>query len=112
MKLTSLKSNKDFEEFREKRPKRFDGRFLLILSLEKDIEQPKLGVRISKRVGNAVRRNRIRRIIRETIRQDIDKIEQNRHYLVIPRQSTKNLSDKKLSLGIRQDLSRGLGFKL
>ncbi|MFP4458234.1 MAG: ribonuclease P protein component [Candidatus Zixiibacteriota bacterium] len=112
MKLESLKLRKHFEEFRTTKTHKYHGKYLVILSLKKDIENPKLGIRISRKIGNAVRRNRIRRIIRETLRQNIAHIRPDCHYLIIPRAFTKELSNRALSKELREDLSRRFGFTL
>lgn len=40
----------------------------LIFSLERGTEQTRIGITVSKKVGNAVRRNRIKRLLREFFR--------------------------------------------
>jgi ribonuclease P protein component len=45
--------------------------FVWIVALATDPEQPaRLGVTVSKRVGNAVRRNRVKRLLRAAFRQE------------------------------------------
>ena len=41
---------------------------LLVYALPNDLEHPRLGLAVPKRVGNAVRRNRIKRMLREALR--------------------------------------------
>ncbi len=45
------------------------GRSVTVIAMYQAQPEPRLGCAISKRVGNAVVRNRIRRLIRETFRR-------------------------------------------
>ncbi len=47
---------------------RFRRRHLVLLVLANDVETPRVGYTVSKRVGNAVVRNRVRRRLREGVR--------------------------------------------
>ncbi|MBF0379649.1 MAG: ribonuclease P protein component [Magnetococcales bacterium] len=44
--------------------------FLLFVLLNKGGKEPRLGMTVSKKVGNAVVRNRIKRVVREFFRQN------------------------------------------
>jgi len=47
---------------------RFCGRMLIVRARPNDLPHARLGMMIAKQFGNAVRRNRIRRLIREAFR--------------------------------------------
>ncbi|MDY0389579.1 MAG: ribonuclease P protein component [Desulfobulbus oligotrophicus] len=47
---------------------RYRGNGLTLIILANDLEYSRLGISVSRKVGNAVRRNRIKRLIRETFR--------------------------------------------
>ncbi|TYB31884.1 MAG: ribonuclease P protein component [Candidatus Mcinerneyibacterium aminivorans] len=55
--------------------------FTIYFKKETDL---KIGIVISKKVGNAVLRNYVKRIIRELFRKTKDKFEDNMHMIIIP----------------------------
>jgi ribonuclease P protein component len=48
--------------------KRYSGRHFVILLKQNSLENSRLGVTVSKKVGNAVKRNRVKRLLREVFR--------------------------------------------
>ncbi|NLE46895.1 MAG: ribonuclease P protein component [Sandaracinaceae bacterium] len=62
-----LRSRVDYRHAQRSRLRVHTRSFLIILS-PRDDERKRLGVTITRKVGNAVRRNRIRRCIREAFR--------------------------------------------
>jgi ribonuclease P protein component len=59
------------------------GRYLIILSLDNDLPVSRFGVTVSKKTGNAVTRNRVRRRIRELQRLNRDSIVVGKDIVVI-----------------------------
>ncbi|RKZ34695.1 hypothetical protein DRQ33_01615 [bacterium] len=80
-----------------------EGSFLIIKA-RKNPPQKSLMVSVSARCGNAVRRNRIRRIVREWFRVNWESIPEDMSFLVKVLPSTRNLSKNKLSPSIRNEL--------
>jgi len=64
---------------------------LTLYVAENDLGHPRLGISVGKAFGNAVIRNRLKRLIREVFRQNQHKIPQNLDYVIIP---LKPKSDK------------------
>ncbi|MDR2737927.1 MAG: ribonuclease P protein component [Puniceicoccales bacterium] len=60
---------------------------LAVKSIERDgacgVVGPRIGVIIPKKVGNAAKRNRVRRVIRETFRVNMKTFKKDRDYLFI-----------------------------
>lgn len=63
----SLKRNKDFQ-FVYKNGKSFANKYLIMYVLENNQEGNRLGISVSKKVGNSVVRHRVTRLIRESYR--------------------------------------------
>jgi ribonuclease P protein component len=65
--LTTLKKNKEYRNVYS-RGKSFADRYLVIYFLANNLEFCRFGFTVSKKVGNAVTRNRIRRLLKEACR--------------------------------------------
>ena len=66
-------------------------------SKNSDEKQSRLGVTVSKRVGNSVTRNRIKRRIREWFRQAREGLPDGSDIVVIARQAARDLSGSKIA---------------
>ncbi len=63
----SLKKNKDFQYIYRK-GKSYANKYLVMYVLENGTSQNRLGISVSKKVGNSVERNRARRLMKENYR--------------------------------------------
>ncbi len=63
----SLKSNRDFKNVYSKK-KSFANRYLVMYVSENGTNMNRLGISVSKKIGNSVVRHRITRLIRESYR--------------------------------------------
>ena len=64
----------------------------MVVELRERAGEKKLGITASKKVGNAVKRNRVKRLIREFFRREKDKMKGDRYYIVIARKNSPILS--------------------
>ena len=63
----SLKSNRDFQKV-YKSGKSFANKYLVMYVLENGTDSNRLGISVSKKVGNSVVRHRVKRLIKESYR--------------------------------------------
>lgn len=66
-KTVPLKKNYEFSRV-YKKGKFYVGRFIVLYVLENKLDINRLGITASKKVGKSVKRNRLRRLIRESYR--------------------------------------------
>ena len=64
----SLKKNRDFQNVYKKGTS-FANSYLVMYILENGLQENRIGISVSKKVGNSVKRNRARRLMKESYRQ-------------------------------------------
>lgn len=85
----SLKHTADFQKvYRE--GSSFANRYLVLYVLENQTGRNRLGISVSKKVGNSVVRHRITRLIRESYRLQEDMFNSGLDMVVIARKSAKD----------------------
>lgn len=84
----SLKKNKDFQKV-YKKGKSYANSYLVMYLLPNDMNRNRLGISVSKKVGNSIVRHRLTRLIRESYRLSEDKFRCGFDIIVIARTSAK-----------------------
>lgn len=91
-KINRLKSNDDFQKV-FKHGKSFANRQLVLYYLPKqDQLHFKIGLSVSKKIGNAVVRNKIKRYLRQAIHEMEEEIKQEYDLVIIARQPVKEMN--------------------
>ena len=85
----SLKRNADFQNV-YKNGKSYANRYLVMYVLENQTGRNRLGISVSKKVGNSFVRHRLTRLIRESYRLQEDMFNSGLDMVVIARKSAKD----------------------
>ena len=75
-------------------------------------EGPRLGLSVSRRVGGAVDRTRVKRVLREAFWQEAERLPDGSDYVVVARPDAKGLTEREGEGGVRRSLAElvdGLG---
>ncbi|MGL5347143.1 MAG: ribonuclease P protein component [Peptostreptococcaceae bacterium] len=99
-KTKGLKKDSDFRKV-YKHGKSFANRYLVMYILENKSDSSRIGISVSKKVGNAITRNKIRRRIKEAYRLNVDENVKSGYDIVfIARVSSKETEYKDIEKAI------------
>ena len=87
----SLKKTKDFQNV-YRRGKSYANRYLVMYVLSNQTEGNRLGISVSKKVGNSVIRHHLTRLIRESYRLHEDMFNNGLDIVVIARSTARDIS--------------------
>lgn len=87
----SLKKNKDFQQVYKNGTSQAN-RYLVMYVLENQYRRNRLGISVSKKVGNSVVRHRVTRLIRESYRLNETLFKNGLDIVVIARPSAKSIT--------------------
>lgn len=91
----SLKSNKEFKKV-YCNGKSLANRYLVMYVLKNELEVNRLGISVSKKVGNSVVRHRVTRLIRESYRLHCEEVKTGYDIIVVGRVSAKEMGFKEI----------------
>lgn len=91
----SLKRNSDFQ-FVYKKGKSYANKYLIMYVIENNQETNRVGISVSKKVGNSVIRHRVKRLIKESYRLQEKIFNSGLDIVVIARNSASNISYKEV----------------
>ena len=74
-------------------------------SSERDEEGPRLGLSVSRRIGGAVDRNRVKRVLREAFWAEAERLPAGADYVVVARPDSRDLAEREGEGGVRAALS-------
>ena len=86
-----LRRNSDFQQVRQN-GKFYASPLMVLAFLRNELDHSRFGFVVSKRLGNAVKRNKIKRQIREATRLQLPQIESGVDLVIIARQPIREAS--------------------
>ena len=85
----SIKNNSDFlKAYRH--GKSYANRYLVMYVRKNDRDRNRYGITVSKKVGNSVVRHRVTRLIRESIRLNLEQFEKGFDIVIVARNTAKD----------------------
>ena len=102
-----LSRSAEFERvYRQGRSKA--NRFLVLYAFPREEDAgdggPRLGLSVSRRVGSAVDRTRVKRVLREAFWQEADRLPEGSDYVVVARPEARGLTEREGTAGVRRAL--------
>ena len=91
--IISLKNSREYSQVYNHR-KSLANKYLVMYIKENDRMYSRIGISVSKKVGNSVVRHRITRLIRESYRLNKDKLKSGYDMVIIARVNAKDKSYK------------------
>ena len=87
----SLKKNSDFQKV-YRRSTSYANKYLVMYVLDNNTKRNRIGISVSKKVGNSIVRHRLTRLIRESYRLNEEKFETGLDIVVVARVNSKDKS--------------------
>ncbi|MGX7031247.1 ribonuclease P protein component [Vagococcus zengguangii] len=98
-----IKKESDFRDIMSERQS-FANRHLVIYIRQKEQPHFKVGLSVGKKVGNAVMRNHVKRLLRLSLKQMTGEINPNLEFVLIARPAIKHLSYEEVQKNVRHVL--------
>lgn len=105
-----LRSNQDFKRVYA-RGKSYRNRNFILIVRPNALPHPRIGFSITKKTGNSVTRNLLKRRLREIVRLNRDRLTRPMDMIVIPRKNTVDLEYQQLESSLLHVLGLALHGK-
>ncbi|RXZ83870.1 ribonuclease P protein component [Paenibacillaceae bacterium] len=95
-----LRNRQDFNRIYRGGKSFANSQLVVYWSRKPEVEQFRFGVSVSKKLGNAVVRNRMRRVLKEIVRAQTDSIADHTDLIIIARKPSVSMSTKELERSV------------
>ena len=106
-KITAIKNNRDFMNL-YRRGKKIDTPLFVIYYRKNRYYEKRLGITVSKKLGNAVKRNRTRRIIREAYRNVEETLNNGWDIVIVAKYKATLMKEKNIEVILRENIPNEL----
>ena len=93
--FNSIKKNSDFQRV-YKTGKSYANKILIMYVIKKGTNDTRIGISVSKKVGNSIIRHRVTRLVRESYRLNKDIVQTGLDIVVVARASAKEANFKNI----------------
>lgn len=93
--FNSIKKNRDFQKV-YKAGRSYANKLLIMYVIKTEREDTRIGISVSKKVGNSVVRHHLTRLIRESYRLNKDRVKTGLDIVVVARAAAKESDLKKI----------------
>lgn len=108
----SVKKNKEFQEAFKKGRSVANRQFVVYILKKPEQEKFRIGLSVSKKIGNAVMRNQIKRYIRQSFHELQDRVQTGNDYIIIARKPTAEMNMHEVKKSLEHVLKVGKVLKM
>ncbi|MFC0186655.1 ribonuclease P protein component [Fictibacillus aquaticus] len=101
-----IKKNDEFQEVFKKGKSTANRQFVIYVLKREGQSEFRVGLSVSKKVGNAVTRNRIKRMIKEMLLKHKDQIHQGADYVIIARMPAADMDFHEIEKSLQHVMGR------
>lgn len=106
-----IKKNDDFQTVFKKGKSVANRQFVIYILRKDDQKNFRIGLSVSKKIGNAVKRNQIKRYIRQVFHELSEQVEPGKDYVIIARKPAAELDFHSIKKSLQHVLKLGKCLK-
>lgn len=101
-----IKKNKEFQDVFQHGKSTANRQFVVYVLDKQDVEHFRIGLSVSKKIGNAVVRNRVKRLIRQFFLEHKEAVDQKKDYVIIARKPVAEMNYQEVKGSLQHVLKR------